>query len=336
MKIKCRKQGVMSSMVVTTLLLAPSSGWSHGFAGKRFFPTTLATEDPFVSDELSFLVNHIKEPGSGDEPSTLASEFEGEWTKRITPYFGITVGGSFRHLDRKGEKTIDGFGNLEVGAKYQFFTSAEHEALMSIGVFSEVGDTGDRKAEADPFSTISPTFFFGKGFGDLPDSWKLWKPFAITGVFAADFPTDSKTVTPKIDEETQEVEEEVKRNPTKLRWGFSLQYNLQYLQSFVQDVGLKEPFNRMIPLVEVAMESPINRGHEGEVKGIVAPGIVWFGKYVQLGLAAQVPVNDRTGDNIGFLAQFHVFIDDVFPNSLGKPIFGSAPARPAWWRPATQ
>ena len=35
------------------LLLWPTWSWAHGFAGQRFFPTTLAIDDPFVSDELS-------------------------------------------------------------------------------------------------------------------------------------------------------------------------------------------------------------------------------------------------------------------------------------------
>ncbi len=42
------------------MLLMPVTSWSHGLAGKRFFPTTLAVDDPFVSDELSFLISHIK------------------------------------------------------------------------------------------------------------------------------------------------------------------------------------------------------------------------------------------------------------------------------------
>ena len=32
---------------------ATSRAYGHGFAGARFFPATLSTDDPFVSDELS-------------------------------------------------------------------------------------------------------------------------------------------------------------------------------------------------------------------------------------------------------------------------------------------
>ncbi len=37
----------------------PAISWGHGFAGKRFFLTTLAVDDPFVSDELSFLMSYM-------------------------------------------------------------------------------------------------------------------------------------------------------------------------------------------------------------------------------------------------------------------------------------
>ena len=113
-----------------------------------------------------------------------------------------------------------------------------------------------------------------------------------------------------------------------MTWGFSVQYNLQYLQSFVKDVGLPAPFNRMIPLVEFDMSTCINRDCDGQTSGTVNPGVIWFGKYIQLGLEAQVPINDRSGNDVGILAQVHFFIDDIFPNSLASP-FGAKRAYPA-------
>jgi len=35
---------------------------------------------------------------------------------------------------------------------------------------------------------------------------------------------------------------------------------------------------------------------------------------------ALIPLNQRTGTNVGVIAQFHVFFDDLFPNTIGKPI----------------
>src|SRR5262244_634374 len=211
------------------LLALPTWSWAHGFAGQRFFPTTLAVDDPFVSDELSFLLSHTKEPRQGDEPATGSTEFSVDYTKRITPRLGLSLGGSYLHLNPDEGNTENGFGNLEVGAKYQLITLASAEALFSFGLTAEVGGTGARSVGADSVSTLSPTLFFGKGFGDLPETVPFLRPFALTGAFGAKFPTQSQTVTTQVDPFSGELSQAVERNPITLTWGITLQYNLQYL-----------------------------------------------------------------------------------------------------------
>ncbi len=303
------------------LLLLPTWAWAHGFAGQRFFPTTLAIDDPFVSDELSFLVRHIKEPGQGEEPATVSTELAAEYTKRLTPRLGLSLGGTFRHLAPDEGDTNTGFGNLEVGAKYQLVTSASAEALLSVGLTAEVGGTGSRSVGAESFSTLSPGLFFGKGFGDLPATVPFLRPFALTGVLAGNIPTSRKTVTTRFDPDSGMFTQDIERHPITLSWGVTLQYNLQYLQAFVKDVGLGPPFNRMIPLVELALETCLNRGCGGQTTGTVNPGIIWFGKYLQLGVEAIIPINERTGKNVGIRGLVHLFLDDLFPHSLGRPLF---------------
>ena len=72
-----------------------------------------------------------------------------------------------------GSNLHTGFDNLKVGAKYQFLVNAEHETILSLGVDAEIGGTGGQAIGADRFSTIVPGFFFGKGFGDLPERQPL-------------------------------------------------------------------------------------------------------------------------------------------------------------------
>ena len=298
-------------LALTLILLMPVSSWAHGFAGKRFFPTTFQVEDPFVSDEFSVLFGHIK------EPEGKTTEVELEYSKRILPNLGISLGDSYIHQDFLEGGSTSGFGNLGVGVKYQFLTSAEHETILSVGTGIEIGGTGTRRVGAESFSVISPALFFGRGFGDLPESMNFLRPFAITGVIGANFPTRSSNVT--INEETEETE--VERNPTTLTWAFSLQYSLMYLQSFVKDIGLGAPFNRVILVTEFPMETCISADCKGKITGTVNPGLVWIGKYFQLGLAAEIPINSRTGKNVGVLGLVHFFIDDLFPKSIGRPIF---------------
>ncbi|MVF24259.1 hypothetical protein EVC37_22010 [Methylocaldum sp. BRCS4] len=276
--LRCKRYSAVGTMTAVLLALPPGA-WPHGYAGKRIFPTTLAIDDPFVMDELSLLASHSKEPGVGDAPAILATAISEEYTARITPHFGMLLGSEFRHLEPDGKDALDGFGNLEIGAKYQFLTNATHEAIASIGLEAEVGGTGDRRAGAVPFSTLSPQLFFGKGIGDLPESAKYLRPLAVTGILSAAFPTADRTVALRT-RETGAIEKETARNPTTLHWGIAVQYSLQYLQSVVCDVGLKAPFSEMIPVVEFAMQTCLNAPCQGQTTGTINPGVIWFGRYV--------------------------------------------------------
>ena len=289
---------------------------AHGFAGKRFFPATLATEDPFVADELSLpTVASRRLPGNGELPATRETDFAVEMSKRVTDNFGIGLGATYKSLSPSGGDRQRGFDNLEASVKYKLYQNDEHEALVSVGVDWDIGGSGTKRVGAESFSTLTPTVFFGKGFGDLPDEWKYLRPFAVTGLVGYGIPTRSSTTTIN-----EEGDPDVERHPHVLEWGFALQYSIPYLQSFVRDVGLKAPFNRMIGVVEFPMETALDRGGGGTT-GTVNPGVIWAGQNIQLAVEAVIPVNRRTGGSVGLIAQLHFFLDDLFPQTLGKPIF---------------
>jgi hypothetical protein len=299
---------------------ATGRAYGHGFAGARFFPATLSTDDPFVSDELSLpTVSTIRTP---DDGGTRETDISVDISKRITPEFAIEIGDTFTALNPREGRAANGFGNLELGGKYQFLKNGEHEAIVSIGLGVEVGGTGGRSVGADSFSTWALGIFFGKGFGDLPNEVKFLKPFAITGQLGVAIPTSASTRSVTIDVQTGERDIEVERHPDVLEWGFALEYSLIYLQSQVQDLHLHAPLDRLIPLVEFALETPLNRGEEGQTTGTIDPGVIWAGKYFQVGVEAVIPINERTGNNVGVIAQLHFFVDDLFPHSLGRPLFG--------------
>ena len=299
---------------------ATSRAYGHGFAGARFFPATLSTDDPFVSDELSLpTVSTIRTPENG---GTREIDVSVDISKRITPEFAIEIGDTFTALNPHEGRAANGFGNLELGGKYQLLKNGEHETIVSIGLGVEVGGTGGRTVGADSFSTWTPGIFFGKGFGDLPDELRFLKPFALTGLAGIAIPNSASTRSVTIDAQTGERDIEIERHPNVLEWGFALEYSLIYLQSQVQDMHLHAPLDRLIPLVEFALESPLNRGAQGQTTGTINPGIIWAGKYFQVGVEAIVPINERTGNNVGVIAQLHFFVDDLFPHSLGRPLFG--------------
>jgi hypothetical protein len=304
-------------------LSAPSRADGHGFAGPRFFPATLTTEDPFVADELSLpTISTIKTPEDG---GTRETEFSADIAKRITPNFGLEIGEAFTVLNPNEGKTVNGFGNLELGGKYQILKNDPHEAIVSIALEAEIGGTGSSSVGADSFSTWVPGFLFGKGFGDLPEGLRFLKPFALTGQAGIAIPTSASSRSVTIDEVTGTREIEIERHPNILEWGFALEYSIPYLQSQVQDMHWHAPFDRLIPLVEFAFETPLNRGEGGETTGTINPGVLWAGQHYQFGVEAIIPINERTGNNVGVIAQLHFYLDDLFPHSLGRPLFGGKP-----------
>ena len=300
------------------LAAAAASAFAHGFAGKRFFPATLATDDPFVADELSLpTVSRRKTGANGDEPATLETDTSVDFTKRITPDFGVGLGATYVSRKPDGGDAVRGFDNFAANVKYQFYKSDERETILSAGLDWDIGNSGAKRVGADPFSTLTPALFAGKGFGDLPDGLTYLKPLAVTGSVGVALPTRSSTTSVADDGTVTTMQ-----NPNVLNVGFALEYSLLYLQSFVKDVGLSEPFNRLIPLVEVSIQKPLDRGG-GPTTGTVNPGILWAGRYLQLGIEAIIPMNRATGGKTGVLFQLHFFMDDLFPKSIGKPVFGN-------------
>ena len=312
------KKAVIACLSGATLLSGVAEKtFAHGFAGKRFFPATLATDDPFVADELSLpTVSQRKTAASGDSPATLETDTSVDFTKRITPNLGLGFGASYLRLKPDEGETQKGFDNYSASVKYQFYKSDEHETILSVGADWDIGGTGSKNVGAESFSTVTPTVFFGKGFGDLSEGVKYLRPFAITGTAGVAVPTQTRTTT--LDEDGNATAEQ---HPDVLNVGFAVQYSLLYLQSFVKDVGLGEPFNRMIPTVELSLQKPLDRGG-GPTTGTVNPGVIWAGRTMQYGIEAIVPLNSRTGGKTGVMLQIHFFLDDIFPRSIGRPLVG--------------
>ena len=294
------------------------SAFAHGFAGKRFFPATLTTEDPFVADELSLpTIFHRKVPAEGDGAATRETDFSADLSKRITENFGIGFGATYKELRPDDGDRQRGFDNLALSAKYKFYQSDAHEAILSAGVDWDIGGSGSKRVGAESFSTFTPSLFFGKGFGDLGDEMKYLRPFAVTGQFGIAIPTRASTTTVN-----DEGDVDVERHPHVLQWGFAIEYSIPYLNANVQGTGWSEPFNRFIPVVEFAFSTALDRGAHGTA-GTINPGLIWAGRHVQVAAEAVIPVNSRTGSRVGWIAQLHFFLDDLFPTTIGKPLVAS-------------
>ena len=290
------------------LLSANSAALAHGWAGQRFFPATILTDDPFVADEISLPQVSVNPPGpDGAQDKAIQIDL----SKRITPDTGIIIGDQWQRLKPSGLPSIAGLGPLHTEGQYQLFVNGPHEAIGLVGLNVTWAHTGRVQALGAPdFTTLSPTFNFGKGLGDLPRSLPYLRPLAITGNLGFDFPTKAESAGVP--------------NPNAFNYGFAVEYSFPYLQCCVKDIGLRSPFNGLIPLVEVFFSTPINRVPASQTIGTVQPGVIWAGQYFQLGAEAILPANRLTGHGFGGVFQLHFYLDDLFPRSIGRPIS-------EWW-----
>ncbi|MBI2882896.1 MAG: hypothetical protein HYY11_03150 [Candidatus Methylomirabilis oxyfera] len=285
---------------IAVMIAWPADGWAHGVVGKRWFPSMLAVEDPFVSDELSTVVEHIR------GPEELETEIEMELTKRLTPNLAIGVGGT-RVISRprgeeeeEGHETAHGWTNPEFMLRYQFIRDSMHELAATAAINVSPGGVGDRRVGRLSGTTVSPALQIGKGFGDLPD-WADWlKPVAVTTSVGFDLRTNRNDR----EEDAQHA----------FAWGVTVMYSVPYLQSFVKDVGLPWPFNRLFPIVEFNGETLISGPEKGSHTAFANPGLIWAGKYMQLGVEAKIPLNNTSGSSVGILGMVHFFLDDIAPD----------------------
>jgi hypothetical protein len=309
-----------TAVAAALVAISQTSASAPCFVGGRFFPATLAIDDPCVADELS--IPTVSWFRTGDDPPARETDVSVEYSKRITEFFGVSVNSTWTHLVQPGMPSQSGFQNVETTFKYQFLTLAEHELVVSAALVAEWGNTGAAGVGAESFTTYTPTLYVGKGFGDLPDSAGWLRAFGFTGQVGYAIPSSSSSTT--IDPDTGDVS--IDNHPRFLRYGASLQYSMPYLKSSVVDLQLPDFLNHLIPIVEASFQTPVgNAAGTGLITtGTVNPGVVWVGNYFQVAAEAIVPINRASGTGIGGMVQLHLYLDDIFPRGIGAPIFGTA------------
>ena len=298
-----------SAMLIAAFPLARAQ--AHCFVGARFLPATLVTDDPCVADEMSLpTLDWFK---TADVPTANQVDISVDFSKRITQDFGVTLSGGWTQIRPLNGGTVAGFQNFGTTFQYQLFKDGPHEFLILLGLGVEWGSTGAvQSGLAEPFSTLTPTITAGKGFGDLPTELGWARPFAVTGQVGYQLPLRSFDVVNNIP------------IPQNLVYSGSLQYSIPYLTQNVIDLDLPEFFKHLIPLVEAQFTSPVanNFGLPATTIGTVNPGAIWVGDYYQVGVEAIVPVNRFSGHGTGVIAQLHLYLDDIFPTTIGQPLLG--------------
>jgi hypothetical protein len=282
------------------LWLTPA--YPHAVCGDRIFPATLAIDDPGVTDELALpTVSYV--PFNSDAAHEWDASFS--WTKTITPGLSVVIGSGPTWEHPGGY----GWNALDTELQYQALCVPDAEFMFKVGFDISWAGTGTGiLAGSGGQNTYSPLVDGGLGFGWLPPALKSLRPFAITAEFSATSPGEAITAGVP--------------NVSTFNWGFTLQYSLPYFSSHVAAID-NDFLKHLIPVAEFTFLTPIhNGGAAGQPQtGFFQPGAVYITDKWQLALEAMVPMTGASGHGVGVIGQIDFYLDDIFPDSLGRPIF---------------
>jgi len=274
--------------------------FAHSVCGDRIFPATLAIDDPGVNDELA-LPTITWLPKNSDGMQEFDASFS--WTKTIFTNLGLSFSDGPTWLHPGGY----GWDTLDTELKYNFFCIPAHEFMGSVGFDVTWGGTGTASQAGSP-NMYSPVLDVGKGMGDLPTSLNLLRPLAITAEVSSTTPGQAEWGGNQF--------------AATFNWGFTLQYSLPYYNSHVGEID-NDFVKHLIPITEFAFSTPTANAAPGSwgTTGTIQPGVVYLADSWQIAIEAVIPVNGLSGHGIGVVGELHFFFDDIFPNTLGKPIF---------------
>ena len=305
---------------------------AHVVAGARVFPVTLTFDDPGVNDEVSLPAFSYQRSGAdGGSGPSHAFDFGFEYDKTITPTTALIFNDGDDVIQTNGSKTQAGFETVFITGKWQLYTNGPHEFVVSLGIIRELGGSGTDHVGADHYGSTAPTGYFGKGFGDVPVP--ALRPFAITGELSYTIvDKELKAFTPPAPGIAAGAGGEASPasgiaaqfnsgNNNAWSGAASLQYSIPYLQTQVRHYELPHLFDKLIPLVEVTWTSPASSPSSQGTTWTIAPGAIYLAQWGEVGIEALIPANRASGTNVGAVALFHIFLDDLLPHSLGKPIF---------------
>ena len=292
-------RAIAAVLVGASVVLRLSPAFAHAVCGDRIFPATLAIDDPGVGDELALPTLTYLPMNSGGSQEFNATF---SYTKTIFPNFGLSV------QDGPTWQRPGGYGweSLNTEAKYNFLCIPEFEFMASVGTTVIWENTGTG-TQTQPFNVYQPVLDVGKGFGDLPKSLNILRPFAVTAELSESLPSHAWT--------------DGNTNSTNINWGFTVQYSLPYYNSNVGEID-NDFFKHLIPLAEFAFSKPISNFAPGPdvTTGTFQPGVIYMASTWQFALEAIVPINGASGHGVGVVGEMHFFFDDIFPDTLGKPI----------------
>src|SRR4030088_2485958 len=296
-------------------LVVTCSQASAAYVGDRFFASTLATTVPTAADFYN-PPYFVKLP---DTATTREVDFPTTYSRLVTKDLGVFFTETFRVIEDANRGTRSGFDNLLIGPHYQLYTTPEHQFVVTVGGTAAIGGTGSPGIAAS-FSTLTPTVYIGKGFGDLPDSLAWLRPLTVSGTVAVAVPTASTslgtidslradagafTSLMTVPSGATTLSETI--NPKILQLGFALEYSLVTNQyTGPNRTGTRYP-EGWVPLFDLQRGPPLDGPLAGKPTGTINPGVIWVNRYLQVGIEAIIPMNTQSARALGVRAQAHLY-----------------------------
>jgi len=289
---------------VAALAVAVGSPANHAFAysatGDRLFPATLVLPQIAPGDEFYVWADTLAQTPSGVGSGTRQSNFTAVYAKTITDRLGIVVEETWTRLDRVARGTWSAMQNFDTEIKYLAIDDQPREFLLTLGLDREWGGTGAQRVGAFSSGATTPRVYFGKGMGDLDIGYL--RPLAVAGLVGyqiADSPPRPNLVTP----------------------GFVVEYSIPYLQSKVHSLDLPEFVRGLTPMTEVLFTIPAGRSFGARTTALIAPGLSYAGAGWEFAIEGLVPASRASGRGVGAIAQFHLSLDFVAGETIGRPLF---------------
>ncbi len=291
---------IIRLLLIMGLMIIGTNAWTHGYVGKRFFPSTISVNEPFISDKIALPV-YRTESTANDGQAIWVTNPQLQYSKTIMQDFQVSATASYLHIQHPNEQTRNGFDDWEVGIRYNTFISVPTESIFSVGLNATLGGTGSHVVNADSTTIISPVVLFAQGMGILPDSLKFLKPLGVTATLGPNINTGSYDVS-------------------SISWGISVAYSLPYLNQFIAHSN-SLIMDHVVPVIEFPFTKCTQGACSGQITGTIDPGVIIYNNYGQVAIEALIPSNSKTGSKVGGVIQLYLYLDTVAPNSLGKPLF---------------
>ena len=291
-----RRNSLRRALVPAALAMLAPAGLAHAYtaAGDRIFPATLVIPQIGPSDEIYETASTL--PTSDGRTTSLGTTY----AKTITERFGLEIDQAYSWLDHKAGGTSAGWANQTASLRYLAVLDAPREFLLTVGMQQEFGNTGTLRTGASRNGATTPMVYFGKGLGDLDIGYL--RPLAISGTFGY-------------------AASDGGPRPDQVVAGLVVEYSIPYLEAKVAALKLPAFFRSLTPMVEYFYTTTTTPSHGQSTTATAAPGLSFSGPGWEFALEALVPATHATGTGPGVIAQFHLSLDYLFPDSIGKPLF---------------